>query len=181
MVCENETCLAQDMYLGWKADSAMERHWQVLNFLHVPFPFFQKPNLFCASYCQSALIHEIRKMFHSRSTLIALANSTLIQPVKLSYGMASSTDPPCLCSYTALVISTVLLSGVLGGAVKVMAYLLLFGKCSKGRKSMQNDIKELKSRHGKLPQSERQNPYSRVVYCPKEASIFGLDPLESWL
>jgi hypothetical protein len=104
-------------------------------------------------------------MYRKESTPTALANLTVTPPVKLPYLATSSANSSGSCPRTALVISTALLSGILGGALLAMAYTLLFGKCWKGKKTMQNDIKELKSKYEKVPQSGRRNPCNQLVYC----------------
>ena len=108
-----------------------------LNFLY-PLPLFSSDSVSSVPHTASQPEStRIRRMLHNRSTSTPLANSTLIQPAKLSYGITSSADPPGLYSYMAIVISTVLLPGILGYAVMGMSYPLLFEKCLKGRSSMQ--------------------------------------------
>ena len=75
-----------------------------------------------------------------------LAHITLTLPFEDACSTTCSTGPLVPCSRTALVVATVLLSAILGGALLGMAYLVLFGRCWAGRKSMQKDFKDLKSK-----------------------------------
>ena len=105
------------------------------------------------------------KMLGIESNCTEPANLTFTLPLKDSCSTTCSSGPLVPCSRTALVVSTVLLSGILGGALLGMAYLVLFGKCWARRKSMQRGFNDLKSNVEKLPEGERQSPGSRPAYC----------------
>jgi hypothetical protein len=119
---------------------------------------------FCIAY-QLPQLTVTGKMYPNTSTPATLANVTLTQPVKLPYPDTISAGLSGSCSCTALVVSTALLSGILGGPILIMGCLLLFRKCWAGRTSLQNDSKESKSKEEEAPQSGRQDPCSRLVYC----------------
>lgn len=101
-----------------------------IEFSFNPFCLFLRQNFAFIWHCLPALT---RRDWETPSAMerplqsTALANHTPKGPTKVLYPSTSPGSALTPCSRAALVVSTTLLSGILGGALLVMIYFMLLG------------------------------------------------------